>query len=118
MYLIEAYLELSKSNDEKNKLSMDYFLNLLSINIPYIDCRNVLGVNKAYFSKFSSKTILYTNFAVLHIKNNDLSKAQNCINIVLQEMDININQISAKIPLPILTIQIYLNLRNSKILYY
>ena len=29
MYMIEAYLELSKPNDEKNKLSMDYFLNLL-----------------------------------------------------------------------------------------
>jgi len=28
-------------------------------------------------------------------------------------MDINTNQITAKIPLPILNIQIYLNLRNS-----
>lgn len=72
MYLIEAHLELGKLNDDKNKIALEYILNLLQYNIASIDCRNILGVNKACFSNFSSKTILYTNFAVLHIKNRDL----------------------------------------------
>lgn len=73
--------------------------------------RNVLGINQTCFmEKLSSKIVIYTNLATVHILNNNFTGAQNALNIVSANLDPN----SSQVPIPILNLLIYLNLRIGK----
>lgn len=73
--------------------------------------RNALGINQAYFTKnLSSKVVIYTNLATAHILNNNLTGAQNAINIALS----NIDPALLQIPISLLNLMIYLNLKLGK----
>ena len=52
------------------------------------------------------------NIAVLHIKGNNMAQANNVIQQLLSEMNITINSVTAKIPVPILNLLIYWNIRT------
>ena len=70
--------------------------------------RNALGINQAHFVKnLSSKVVIYTNLATAHILNNNLTGAQNAINIALS----NIDPALLQIPISLLNLMVYLNLR-------
>lgn len=73
--------------------------------------RNVLGINHTHImDKLSSKIVIYTNLATVHILNNNFTGAQNALNIVLNNLDPN----SLQVPIPILNLLVYLNLRIGK----
>ncbi len=73
--------------------------------------RNALGINSAFFTKgLSSKVVIYTNLATAHILNGNLTGAQNAINIALSNIDLNV----AQIPMSLLNLMIYLNLKLGK----
>jgi len=70
--------------------------------------RNALGINQAYFNQdLTSKVVIYTNLASAHILNGNLTGAQNAINIALS----NIDPALTMVPISLLNLMIYLNLR-------
>jgi CCR4-NOT transcription complex subunit 10 len=60
----------------------------------------------------SPDNITRYNMAVLHIKGNNITQANNVIQQLLTDMGITVNSVSAKIPVPILNLLIYWNIRT------
>ena len=60
----------------------------------------------------NNKIILYSNLAMVHILNNNLIGAQNVINIALTTLENNQPSPNTQIPIPILNLMIYINIRN------
>jgi CCR4-NOT transcription complex subunit 10 len=63
----------------------------------------------------SPDNITRYNMAVLHIKGNNMSQANNVIQQLLGDMGITVNSVSAKIPVPILNLLIYWNIRTDNV---
>lgn len=106
MYLVEAYCFLGNQKDALNQMnSANVTQTILTV------ARNALGINSAFFTKgLSSKVVIYTNLATAHILNGNLTGAQNAINIALSNIDLNV----AQIPMSLLNLMIYLNLKLDK----
>lgn len=119
MYLVEAYCFLGNQKEAYISLVQDIktsqALNQMnSANVTQTIltvARNALGINQAHFVKnLSSKVVIYTNLATAHILNNNLTGAQNAINIALS----NIDPALLQIPISLLNLMVYLNLRLGK----
>lgn len=84
MYLFEAYLEsdmLSEANAIVNSATTNKFiLECLNTAINGVSCRNSVGSSQIWSGKFSSKDIIYSNFAILHLKNGNVQQAVTTIN--------------------------------------
>jgi CCR4-NOT transcription complex subunit 10 len=63
----------------------------------------------------SPDNITRYNMAVLHIKGNNMTQANNVIQQLLADMGITVNSVSAKIPVPILNLLIYWNIRTENV---
>lgn len=55
------------------------------------------------------------NIAVLHIKGNNMTQANNVIQQLLTDLGITVNSVVARIPVPILNLLIYWNIRTDNI---
>jgi len=105
-YLVEAFCVIGNQKEAINIMNLtNVTKNILNIT------RNALGINQAYFNQdLTSKVVIYTNLASAHILNGNLTGAQNAINIALS----NIDQALTMVPISLLNLMIYLNLRLDK----
>ena len=53
--------------------------------------------------------------AVLHIKGNNITQANNVIQQLLADLSITVNSVTARIPVPIINLLIYWNIRTDNI---
>lgn len=63
----------------------------------------------------SADNVTRYNMAVLHIKAGNLSQANNVIQQMMLDMGITINSYNARIPVPVLNLQIYMHIRTENI---
>lgn len=63
----------------------------------------------------SADNITRYNMAVLHIKGNNLTQANNVIQQLLIELGITVNSVAARIPVPVLNLLIYWNIRTDNV---
>ncbi len=87
-------------------------ITTLNLNQSILTCaQNVLGVNQACIMKnLSSKVVIYTNLATIHLLNNNITEAQNAIESALKYIEPALTQT----PIPLLNLMVYLNLKLGK----
>lgn len=106
MYLVEAYCSIGDHKEAMAQTSAAAMTQQINIS-----ARNVLGINQTYVTdKISNKVIMYTNLATCHILNNNLTGAQNALQIAYASLD----PTNLQTPVPVLNLLIYLNLRIDK----
>ncbi|KAM3139470.1 hypothetical protein pb186bvf_008495 [Paramecium bursaria] len=119
-YLLECYIEQNKLKEASTFLTANQMTQFLQkfTNQPQdkisIQCRNVIGLGNTNYQEYSAKAILSFNTLVqqFHSQNLNQNTAQNQINQVLQNFDININSSTQVVPIPVLNLLIWYYLRT------
>ena len=114
MYLVEAYLETERYK-EAIDISLSKWLKLGQRSPVPIRCRDSLAASESHFDNLSADNITRYNMAVLHIKGNNMTQANNVIQQLLADLGITVNSVAARIPVPILNLLIYWNIRTDNI---
>lgn len=75
----------------------------------------IVAASESHFDSMSPDNITRYNIAVLHIKSGNLPQANNVIQQMMADMGITINSYNARIPVPVLNLQIYMHIRTENI---